>query len=69
MNERGQYGRGQHGWIAGGRQVIAGDTSSVKTFGEGALVGGILVGFAALMLRHAVHTRSVRLVAEINRGH
>lgn len=54
MNERGQYGR----------QVLVG-SEPVKTFAEGALVGGILVGIGALMLRHAVHVQR-DLTASIN---
>jgi hypothetical protein len=61
MNERGQYGKqAQYGG-----ETRVGD-SPVKTFATGALVGGVLVGAAALWLRHAV-IKQQELVADINR--
>ena len=62
MNERGQYGN-QAGRYS--RETRVGD-SSVKTFAKGALVGGVLVGAAALLLRHMV-IKQRELVAGINR--
>jgi hypothetical protein len=62
MNERGHYGKqAQYG-----DETRVGDSSPVKTFATGALVGGIFVGVAALWLRHAV-IKQQELVADINR--
>jgi len=44
----------------------SGMAGTAKTFGEGMLVGGVIVGIGALLLRHAVIAQR-QYVAAINR--
>jgi hypothetical protein len=65
MNERGQYGKRAERWQYS-RETHVGESSPVRTFFTGALVGGVLMGVAVLTLRHVV-IKQQELVAGINR--
>jgi hypothetical protein len=65
MNERGQYGKQAGRWQYS-RETHVGESSPVRTFATGALVGGVLMGVTVLMLRHAT-IKQQELVAGINR--